>query len=344
MKNFTKLLLLLFLSSLVQAQSDAVHVRVADVGAGLGTVVRMPHNKVMVYDAGRDNRLLPVLRELVPDKHIDLLILSHNDADHIGGVPAIEKEFTVGTVYYSPYRETKSGDLGATYTHAMAAIQKMKDKGTEVIAVSNTSPAPGHVLYKANAVSVTYLCGFSDPNAQWVFKKGDRPSKPNNAISLMVRLDYGESSMIFGGDAVGRIKGSACAYTEKYLLSTLSEAQLQADVLLSPHHGAENGDCADFIKAVQPEYVVFSAGSMYGHPRNETAHLYLENGVKSENMFRTDRGDHEKGKYANLEWDYGRVNNCIDQAGDDDVEITLHKSKIEVVYVQPEACECKPRD
>ena len=322
---------------------DDVKVLIGDVGAGLGTVTMLPNGKVMVYDAGRYTRLIPTIKDLVPvGGHIDLLILSHNDSDHIGGVQEIDNMYTVGTVVYSEYRDTTIGDFHDTYNDAMEAISNMRSKGTNVISVTNSSPARTTLLYNADGVKVTYLCGFGDPMSIWEFKKKDIPAKPRNAISLVVRLDYEASSIIYGGDAVGKLKNSEdCVYTERYLLDSLDAKLLDADIIISPHHGADNGDCDAFIKAVTPQYVIFSAGSEHGHPRESTVNRYLNNGVKKENMFRTDRGDHEK-KYGKVEWREGRVEGCEDMAGDDDIEITLSPNKkITVKYVYPGRCYCK---
>lgn len=321
-------------------EEEVVTIRVADVGAGLGTVSLLPDGKVLVYDAGRYERLMPTLRELVPDGKIDFLVLSHNDSDHIGAVGQIEKEFSVGTVYYSEFRDLKYGKSHADYTKCMEALKRMEKKGTRLVAVSNKNPAAGSTIYKHGDIKITYLCGFSDPLAIWDFRSGDRPSKPNNAISLMIRLDYKNSSVIYGGDAVGTLDGDACVYTEKFLLTTLKKELLDADVIISPHHGADNGDCNAFIEVVSPEYVIFSAGSEHGHPRASTASRYLNHGVNAEKMLRTDRGDHEK-KYGAKEWSYGRVQGCEDLPGDDDIEIILTGDEVKATYLYPDKCLCK---
>jgi hypothetical protein len=65
---------------------------------------------------------------------------------------------------------------------------------------------------------------------------------------------------------------------------------LDSDVMLAAHHGARNVSCPDFIEAVSPEYVIFSAGNTHKHPHQLTATNYLNHGVAPTNMFRTDIG------------------------------------------------------
>ena len=71
---------------------DKLLVRVVDVGAGHCAVVTMPDNHFMIYDAGYyrgdgERHTIASIRELIPDgSTIDLLVLSHSDADHLGVV------------------------------------------------------------------------------------------------------------------------------------------------------------------------------------------------------------------------------------------------------------------
>jgi len=110
-----------------------------------------------------------------------------------------------------------------------------------------------------------------------------------------------------------------------------SRVPIQSQVLIAPHHGADNGSSTCFIKAVNPKFVIFSAGSIHHHPRTKVAKRYTDNGVKVENMFRTDRGDDEGG----TEWKHGRIENCNDSRGDDDIEIIFpQQGKPKVAYRQ----------
>src|SRR5690606_10938877 len=86
-----------------------------------------------------------------------------------------------------------------------------------------------------------------------------------------------------------------------------------------------------FIEAVDPSFVVFSAGSnaTYKHPRKTAAERYLASGIPKENIFRTDRGDKEGG----TEWAHLAMAGCNDPSGDDDVVIWLPKSASEPVRV-----------
>jgi competence protein ComEC len=97
--------------------------------------------------------------------------------------------------------------------------------------------------------------------------------------------------------------------------------EIDSDVLVGQHHGADNACSVDFINAVSPEYVVFSAGhnARYRHPRMSTALRLINNHINQAHIYRTDWGDDE----GEDEWDCGRVAGCVDHAGDDDVDVLI---------------------
>jgi len=110
------------------------------------------------------------------------------------------------------------------------------------------------------------------------------------------------------------------------MVDNAAAVPLKSDVLLAPHHGGDNGSSACFIQAVDPKFVVFSAGHSHDHPTADAAGRYLAHGVPLANMFRTDLGDDESANdTANTEreWDHGRIPGCSDQRGDEDVDIVI---------------------
>ncbi|GAI09846.1 unnamed protein product, partial [marine sediment metagenome] len=174
---------------------------------------------------------------------------------------------------------------------------------------------PGDILYDNNDAKLYFVCGFGDPLDTWDELNS---SKKNNAVSIIVKLEYQGKSILFCGDAVGREDCQTtddCIATEKYMVDNLPDELIDSDVIIAPHHGADNSSCDAFISEVSPEYVVFSCGHRYRHPRYSTAKRYLDYGVELSNIFRTDRGDHEvrTGEECEIEWDYLRIQDHHDQ-------------------------------
>jgi hypothetical protein len=97
---------------------------------------------------------------------------------------------------------------------------------------------------------------------------------------------------------------------------------VDSDVLIGQHHGGDNATSTCFVRAVTPQFVVFSAGHAYHHPQQASVDrltdTHLAHPVAIANILRTDRGDNE----GDGEMTAGS-GSCADAPGDDDVEIRL---------------------
>ena len=326
MKRLLALILLTFLgaepSLALEIESDAVFVRIIDVGAGHSAVVRMPGNHYMVYDAGdyRDDGTSAIegIREVVPESEdIDLLVLSHSDADHLGAVDKLFDAYTIKKVLRSGYKRTT-----ARWRDADEAIRSAKDDHKTLDINLRYFEFPAGATYRFGDTFVTMVAGFHKPPSDWDIKN---KSEERNAGSIIIRVQFKGKSILFTGDAVGRHiddPPDAVIAIEKFVIENSAVIPIDSDVLVAPHHGADNGGSTAFIKAVSPNWVIFPSGHAHKHPRAVAAERYLDNGVAKQNMFRTDLGDDEGVK----EWGHGRVNNHKDGRRDDDVDILIRPS------------------
>ena len=133
-------------------------------------------------------------------------------------------------------------------------------------------------------------------------------------------MTYAGRSLLISGDTYGRDIGDSpetCEAAESEMVQRASAIPIKSDVLIAPHHGADNGSSACFIKAVAPTYVIFSAGHAHKHPRSTTVQRYLDEGVAVDKIFRTDLGDNEGAE----EWSRGA--GAGDKAGDDNVVVRM---------------------
>lgn len=317
--------------------ADEVTVRVVDTGPGLCTVASMPDDHYMVYDAGHWQReeCLKQVRKIVPsDEPIDLLILSHTDADHLGDAEEILHAYTVNKIVHTGQdRLDCPGRKCATWKSTVAAIEKEVSRGAQEINLSQETPTPGYVLWEHGDTSVTFLAGWNKAPEAWGVSRN--ASLRNNAISIVVRLQHADGSVLFTGDALGR-NDEVCpavepVWSEKYMLDHVEPALLDSDVIIAGHHGADDASSGDFIRAVSPTYVVFSAGHDHEHPRETTANRYLTLGVSAENMFRTDRDGRREGPE---EWCMSKSRRGeTDKSGDDHVDIRINASgELSVTY------------
>ena len=170
------------------------------------------------------------------------------------------------------------------------------------------------------------VCGFHEPPDDWDIKG---TSEKRNAGSIVMRLQYAGKSVLFTGDTVGRHIGDStevCIAAEKFMVDNSSVITIDSDVMIAPHHGADNGSSTKFIQTVSPTFAIFPAGHKHDHPRRSAVERYLMNGVRLKNIFRTDLGDDESGGSHDKEWNHGRVSGNSDAAGDDDVDIIIKQS------------------
>jgi len=314
-------------------QSQASHaqltVRVVDVGAGLCCVAKTCDSHYMIYDAGnyRDRgktAMIAIESMIPPGSTIDLMVLSHRDADHIAAVPFICENYTVKEIWRDGFEANT-----ATWRRSNDAIaEEVANDNCVDVNLQNVDVEPGYEVEVGNSLA-TFLCGFGDIPDSWHLPSG---GENVNARSIVARLDYGDSSILFGGDTVGRHIGApwnTIIAAEAVLVANAANVPIDVDVVVAPHHGADNGSSYPFIQATSPKYVIFSAGSHFHHPRFWAVNRYIASGVEIANIFRTDRGDNE----GDPEWRVG-TSSSGDSVGDDDVEVLLHESgNIEVSHV-----------
>lgn len=352
-KSIIPTITFMIMLSLNSLAADQLKVRVVDVGTGLCCLIKCPDGKCLVYDTGdksqniRDLIIKELKKLLGSSPKIDLMILSHTDIDHIGSSEKIIDSFSVGKVIHTGFHKgltdgnEYSCDMdGATETYKRF-ISKIKENG---IPETNLCCEQRNIdsTWSWGEVNLKILCGFGKPPEDW---KLNSEAKKINAVSIVLKIEYKGKSVLFCGDAVGcndEESSDTPIATEKFLLKN-KQADLKSDVMIAPHHGAENASSYEFIETVEPNYVIFSAGSKYQHPRKVTAFRYIDImgsylDAFSDNLnkyiFRTDKGEGHPDCDRSEEWkQWCRKGNCNDKIGDDSVTILI-KSNGQVKVTQ----------
>jgi len=305
----------------LQPEPDAVFARVIDSGPALCVAVVMPKGHYMIYDAGNwvggGAEAYESVAEIIPEgSTIDLMVLSHSDSDHLGAVDEICDAYRVKRIIRSGFKRSTG-----TWRDADSAIKMERETDNCIDINLRYFEFPHGATYRFEDVFVTMVCGFHTPPEEWGVKKGT--AEYRNAGSIVIRLQYRDKSILFCGDTVGRHIGDpddTCIVAENFMVENASVIKIDSDVLIAPHHGADNANSLKFIQAVSPEYVIFSAGHKYAHPRATAVTRFFYAGIKKEKMFRTDRGDDEGAD----EWnDSHRISGHKDPSGDDDVDILI---------------------
>lgn len=230
---------------------EPMEVHFMDVGQGDATLVTCGGH-AMLIDAGDDTKGTALQNYLQKQKisKLDYLVLTHPDADHIGGAPVVITKFNIGSVFVSNFEKDNK-----TY---QKLIQSLDDKQIKALTPKVNSK------YTLGTASITILA----PNGSY--------DNPNDA-SIGLLLKNGTRSFLFTGDAGEE--------AEKDILKT--GIDISADVYKVGHHGSKYSTSKDFFEAVDPFYAVISCGegNSYGHPHAETLNTLRTNGVL---VYRTD--------------------------------------------------------
>jgi len=265
---------------------------------------------------------------VIPDgEDVDLLVLSHSDSDHLGVVEEIFQAYTVREVIRGGLERTTTN----TWNRANNTIRAASQSGdTEVYNLKSDTINFGSTFFYDD-VRLTFVSGFYAPPDDWEIIGGKTGSEFRNAGSIVIRLSFNGKSILFTGDAVGRHIGDdndALIASEKFMVDNADAIKIDSNVLIAPHHGADNASSTAFIQAVSPEWVIISAGHKFGHPRAVTAQRYLDAGIRVDHILRTDLGDDERGGSGggDLEWAEGRIDGNRDPSHDDDIDILIRPS------------------
>ncbi len=220
----------------VTVPMDGLYVHYIDVGQGDSELVCC-NGEYMLIDAGEPDASDAVLEYL--DRHgidkLDYLVCTHGHSDHCGGLDAVVESLEVETVFTSPY-----ADDSPSYEIFTDAVY---NAGLEL-----TVPELGE-SYRLGEASFSFIGPLEDYDNQ-------------NDDSLVMRLEYGDTSFLFTGDMTAK--------AEKDLIN--DGADLRCDVLKVGHHGSSGSSCYQFLYEAQPGIGVISCekGNSYGHPHEET--------------------------------------------------------------------------
>ena len=248
------------------APDGRLHVFFLDVGQGDAIFIRTPDGGQILVDGGPSpEELLEGLGDVMPfwDRSLDLVVLTHPDADHMIGLLALSDRYRIERVL-----ETQLAQDDAAWNHARGTTQSER-----MIA------GPGMML-RAGDVMLTVL----SPAVG-----GDGLNPGDNATSLVLRLDYGNTSVLLTGDAPQEVEAEMLRIGQP----------VDADILKVGHHGSNGSSSEAFIAAVSPAYAIIQVGAdnSYGHPA--PAVLDRLDGIE---VLRTDRNGRVEAISDGITW------------------------------------------
>lgn len=223
---------------------------VLNIGQGDALWIESPAGVQVLVDGGPNNALMKEIPKVMPwyDRHIDMIVVTNPDKDHYEGFLSLLKKYKVDTVL-------EPGTTSKTETYALLEKEITDRKIEKVIA------RRGQVIDIGGG---TYL--------QVLFPDRDISGLSSNDGSLVMKLVYGETSVMLQGDSTSKI--------EDYLL-TLGTTTLKSTILKAGHHGSRTSSSEEYVSVVSPEWVVISSGirNDYDHPHKETLETIQKLGI-----------------------------------------------------------------
>jgi competence protein ComEC len=238
------LLVILAWTAAMQMPDNRLHVHILDVGQGDAIFIEGPHGQQILIDGGPEpSVLLSGLGERMPfwDHSLDLVVLTHPELDHVGGLVDVLQRYDVGLVLDS------GQECGSATCEAWRAQIEEKE-------IPCRRSQSGMSLELGEGVRLQVL----HPPAPLM----TNTSSDSNNNSVVLRLEYGRFSALLTGDVQWE--------AEEVLVA--SGQPLNSLLLKVPHHGADTSLTAPFLEAVDPEVAIISVGAdnNFGHPAEVT--------------------------------------------------------------------------
>lgn len=241
------LVMILGVLVLVTKPGTATHltsVSMLDVGQGDSFFIQTSTGKQMLIDGGKDATVLGELAKVMPwgDRSIDIVLATHPDMDHIGGLDEVFKRYKVDM-----FLTSEVGGETQEYKHLISLVSNKK--------------IPAYFVRQGMKFDLSsteyFLVLFPDREVKgW----------ETNTGSVVGKFVSGERSVLFTGDSPAPI--------EQYLSKSIPEL-LDVDILKLGHHGSRTSTTAAYLKVTTPSLTLISAGknNSYGHPHKEVTDL-----------------------------------------------------------------------
>jgi competence protein ComEC len=250
----------------VERPRGALLVEAIDVGQGDSLLVITPDGKTLLVDGGgfgggprQTAQDFDIGEEVVSPalwargiRHLDAVALSHAHSDHMGGLPAVLRNF-------------HPDELWVGNNPRFGAYNALLDEAATL-----------HVRVRSFRAGDGFPFGSTQVHVLAPFRDYQPGAEPANNDSLVLHVTYGETSVMLEGDAEEPIEQAM-----------LAETDLQSTLLKVGHHGSVTSTRPEFLARVAPQWAVISCGlhNRYGHPREEVLEELEDARVQT---FRTD--------------------------------------------------------
>jgi competence protein ComEC len=246
------LIVALIIGAVVVYPDQNLHIIFCDVGQGDAILITKGNTQILV-DGGPNQKVLSCLANHLPfwDRTIEMIILTHPDNDHLGGLPDVIERYNVTQLL--SHGLIKDSAIFWTFR------DKVLEKNIPVY-----SPKAGDKIRLAGIV-FEVLSPQEKMGDELVWRKETDSQvlgaytysiEPNEA-SIVTLLSYGNFDVLLPGDISSQ--------TEEAI-----ESDKDVEVLKVAHHGSKYSSSEEFLERISPDLAVISIGkNFYGHPTKE---------------------------------------------------------------------------
>jgi len=211
-----------------------------DVGQGDGILIMTSNGQNILIDGGPNSSVLDGIGRNLPfyDKKIDMVVATHPDLDHIGGLVSVLERYDIGMV-------VDSGVLHDSEARDQMLEVISKKKIPVVYAIS------GQIFEFGDGEVLEILYPFDSFSGKTL--------EDNNDASIVAKFSDGEIDALLTGDAP--------IASEHEIISVFGDF-IESEILKIGHHGSKNSSSKEFVEKVSPEVSIVSCGkeNKYGHP------------------------------------------------------------------------------
>ena len=286
-----------------------------DVGQGSAALIQFPTGETMIVDCGhyksssfdkfKDYLGKFNFKKENNEQVIDYLVLTHPDADHIGGATYVFENYLVKNCYLPQiyYYNTESPEdipwaippsaptcSDETYRKVITSLDNevssfgcQKVYANEHIRIRSSS----YNEESANSSNEMWAVNFFAPiTGKQYISKGEAIT---NEYSPIIIVEYMGRKIMLTGDGSKKLETDFVSKAQENGYASFSETYFDVDILQIAHHGSKYSSSENFLNLVKPEYAIISVGkNSYGHPSQEAIDRLNNAGVTTNSIYRTD--------------------------------------------------------